>query len=107
MRTPTPTAGSSSRSAAAGSSEAVRETIGLAWPDAIFSLSHVALPFSPADPLYGAKPPAGPGTLYLGQAELRGERGLLTVGAADLMRLRHNPFYAYQERRVLEFLAAK
>jgi hypothetical protein len=29
------------------------------------------------------------------------------VGAADLMRLRHNPFYAYEERRVLEFLAAK
>ena len=49
-------------SRSAGSSEAVRETIGLAWPDAIFSLSHVALPFSPEDPLYGAKPPAGPGT---------------------------------------------
>ena len=94
-------------SRSAGSSEAVRETTGLVWPGAIFSLSHVALPFSPADPLYGMTPPASPGTLYLGQAELRGERGLLTVGAADLMRLRHNPFYAYQERRVLEFLAAK
>ena len=91
----------------AGSSAAVRETTGLVWPGAIFSLSHVALPFSPEDPLYGAKPPASSNALYLGQAELRGERGLLTVGAADLMRLRHNPFYAYQERRVLEFLAAR
>jgi hypothetical protein len=90
-----------------GSSEAVREPTGLVWPTAIFSLSHVALPFSPEDPLYGATRPANARALYLGQPQLRGERGLLTVGAADLMRLRYNPFYAYQERRVLEFLAAK
>ena len=43
------------------------------------------------------------GASLLGQEK----RGLLTVGAADLMRLRHNPFYAYQERRVLQFVAAK
>jgi hypothetical protein len=43
---------------------------------------------------------------HLGQEELRGERGLLTVGTADRMR-RHNPVYAYQERRMLEFLAAR
>jgi hypothetical protein len=85
----------------------VREPTGLVWPTAIFSLSHVALPFPPEDPLYGATRPADPRALYLGQPALRGERGLLTVGAADLMRLRYNPFYAYQERRLLEFLAAK
>ena len=91
----------------AGPGDALRAAIGLAWPQGIFSLAHVALPFPPDDPLYGANPPADPHALYLGQPELRGERGLLTVSAADLMRLRHNPFYAYQEQRVLEFLAAK
>jgi hypothetical protein len=38
--------------------------------------------------------------IYLGQPELLGERGFLTV----LLRLRHNPFVAYVKRRIEAFL---
>ena len=31
--------------------------LGLAWPPGVISLSHVALPFPPDDPLYGQQPP--------------------------------------------------
>lgn len=91
---------------AAGSATAVDEPIGLEWPPDVFSLSHVALPFPPSDPLYGAQPPAQPEGIYLGRPELLGERGLLAVPAAELVRLRFNPFYAYLERRVLGFVGA-
>lgn len=73
------------------------------WPQSIYSLSHVALPISPTDPLYGG-PEAGesPG-IQLGNLALRGERGVLHVSGTDIMRLRWNPFYGYVESRVLEF----
>ena len=35
---------------------------------------------------------------------LSGERGVLQIGASDMLRLRCNPFYSYLERRVIEFL---
>ena len=35
--------------------------------------------------------------------EPRGERGLLSVSAAHLTRLRCNPFFPYVERRLMEF----
>jgi hypothetical protein len=74
------------------------------WPKGLYSLSHVALPISPKDPLYGG-PDAGksPG-IKLGDLALRGERGVLQIPAADMLRLRWNPFYPYMERRLLEFV---
>jgi alpha-beta hydrolase superfamily lysophospholipase len=73
------------------------------WPQSIYSLSHVALPISPTDPLYGG-PDAGesPG-IQLGNLALRGERGVLHVSGTDIMRLRWNPFFDYVETRILEF----
>lgn len=73
------------------------------WPQSIYSLSHVALPISPTDPLYGG-PEAGasPG-IQLGNLALRGERGVLHISGTDVMRLRWNPFYDYVESRVLDF----
>lgn len=87
-----------------GAREATVSPLGLAWPRYVYSLSHVALPFRPDDPLYGG-PDAGksPG-IRLGNVALRGERGALRIGAADLLRLRWNPFHSYMERRVLEFV---
>lgn len=41
--------------------------LGLEWPAGVLSLSHVALPFPPDDPLYGRYPPADRDTLFLGQ----------------------------------------
>jgi alpha-beta hydrolase superfamily lysophospholipase len=85
--------------------EAPTETpLGLSWPRDVYSLSHVALPFPPDDPVYGGRPnPPSPG-VHLGDIALLGERGVLQISANTMLRQRWNPFYAYQERRVLEFL---
>jgi alpha-beta hydrolase superfamily lysophospholipase len=87
--------------------EVTRQPTALAWPDEIFSLSHVALPFPPDDPVYGAKRPAQEKMIFLGRPELLGERGLLSVSPATLLRLRHNPFYSYLYDRVERFLEAR
>jgi len=77
---------------------------GLFWPEGIYSLSHVALPFPPTDPLYGGdESQRGPG-LRLGNLALRGERGTLRLAASDMLRLRWNPFYSYLESRLLQFV---
>ena len=67
-------------------------------------MSHVALPFSPDDPLYGQRPPGNKDVLFLGQMAIQGERGLLQFPSDWLMRLRHNPFYEYLEARAIEWL---
>ncbi len=87
-----------------GDNEIAEMSMGLMWPQGVYSLSHVALPFSPNDPLYGG-PAAGnsPG-IKLGDLALRGERGVLQIPAAAMLRLRWNPFYPYMEQRLLEFV---
>lgn len=75
---------------------------GLAWPEDVYSLAHVALPFPPDDPIYGSTA-NGPG-LHLGSIALRGEKSVLQLPAADMLRLRYNPFYAYLEQRALIFM---
>jgi alpha-beta hydrolase superfamily lysophospholipase len=88
----------------AGGTQTVEESLGLSWPRDVYSLSHIALPIPPDDPLYGGREaPASPG-IQLGRLELRGERGVLLMTPADLMRLRWNPFYSYVEARVLTAL---
>jgi alpha-beta hydrolase superfamily lysophospholipase len=85
-----------------GTAVEVRE-LGLAWPDNIYSLSHVALPFDASDPLYGGNPTGESPGMRLGTLDLRGERGVLQVSAANMLRLRWNPFYSYLEQRLLQF----
>jgi alpha-beta hydrolase superfamily lysophospholipase len=82
------------------------ETLDLAWPAGIISLSHVALPFPPDDPLYGRIRPEREDLVFLGQIEIRGERGLMRISNDWLLRLRYNPFYSVLEQRVLEWLDA-
>jgi alpha-beta hydrolase superfamily lysophospholipase len=75
------------------------------WPQGVYSLSHVALPFSPFDPLYGG-PQAGdsPG-IALGDLAPRGERGVLRIPGSDILRLRWNPFFDYVLSRTIRFTA--
>jgi alpha-beta hydrolase superfamily lysophospholipase len=77
------------------------EPLGLEWPRGVVSLSHIALPFPPDDPLYGRLPPENEGVLFLGEMALRGERGLLRVPTDWLLRMRYNPFYEVVEQRAL------
>jgi alpha-beta hydrolase superfamily lysophospholipase len=80
------------------------EPLNLVWPRGVISLSHVALPFPPEDPLYGQGPPGKEDIIFLGQMAVQGERGLLKIPSDFLIRLRYNPFYAFLETRVLEWL---
>jgi hypothetical protein len=80
------------------------EPLQLAWPPGVISLSHVALPFPPDDPLYGQRPPENRDILFLGQMAIQGERDLLVLPADWLLRLRHNPFYAYLNARALSWI---
>jgi len=87
-----------------GESMILRCDTGLSWPGDVYSLSHVALPISSEDPVYGGDE-AGPSPgISLGQLSLRGEKGVLLVPAADLLRLRFNPFHAYLRSRMLVFM---
>jgi hypothetical protein len=80
------------------------EPLGLNWPTGIISLSHLALPIAPDDPLYGRRPPDNEDVLFLGEMALQGERGLLVFPDDWLLRLRFNPFYSYVESRAIEWM---
>jgi hypothetical protein len=84
------------------SSAASTEPLDASWPAGVISLSYVALPFPPDDPLYGQGPRSDDGTVFLGQIAIKGERGLLLFPSDWLLRLRHNPFYEFLEHRTLE-----
>ena len=91
---------------AAGSDVSNDQTLGLVWPRGIYSLSHTALPFALDDPLYGLSQ-SDEFDYQLGRMELRGERGLLRIPAADMLRLRSNPFFSYLEQRTIDFFFAE
>lgn len=86
------------------SKETLIEPLNISWPAGLLSLSHIALPFPPDDPLYGQQPLKKPDHIFLGTMALQGERGLLRFSSDWLMRLRHNPFYDYFESRTLKWL---
>ena len=78
--------------------------LSLSWPLEIYSLSHVALPFSPDDPIYGDLPFQGSDYVRLGKIEVRGEKGVFVIPEKQLLRLRYNPFYPYMEKRINMFV---
>lgn len=68
----------------------------LGWPANVVSLSHVALPFSVRDPLYGMMAAPNPDRIQIGSAASRGERGIFAVSADEMLRQKWNPFYEFQ-----------
>jgi len=78
----------------------------LYWPRNVFSLSHVALPFPPDDPLYGYEATPTDRHVQLGRLEIRGENGVLNVPNWMLTRQRSNPFHSYLVQRIEAFIAA-
>jgi hypothetical protein len=77
---------------------------GLAWPEGVYSLSHVALPFPPDDPLYGGPGARSSPGIALGHVALRGEKGVLAIPARDMLRQRWNPFYTVLRDSTVTFL---
>jgi len=90
--------------APAGASRQDSRLLDLAWPRAVFSLSHVALPFPPDDPLYGYAAADDVAHVQLGRVEVRGENGVLAVPSWLLTRQRSNPFHAHLLERMDQFL---
>ena len=80
------------------------EALGSTWPRDVISLSHVALPIPPDDPLYGQSAPPDDKFIFLGNLAIKGERGLLNIPADWLLRMRYNPFYHYLEERVIDWV---
>ena len=84
--------------------EAIEQPLSTPWPRGVYSLSHVAIPFSPDDPYYGdGRHSATNGIPALGALSPRGEKDTLLVPAQQLMRLRHNPFFDDLKSRIIEF----
>jgi hypothetical protein len=74
------------------------------WPADVYSVGHIALPFSPMDPLYGGpQAPKSPG-VQLGHIALHGETGVLRITPKALLRMHWNPFHDYLVSRMLSFM---
>lgn len=87
---------------AGATTETVRP-LGLDYPDQVFSLSHVAIPFPVDDSLYGMTPnPSDDFGIHLGAMSVRGERGTLIVSMDALIRMSSNPFFPYLLGRIEE-----
>lgn len=76
------------------------ELLNTSWPPQMYSLSHVALPFPPDDPLYGNGEIIGKYDVVLGALMPRGEKHVLKVPKELLMRVRYNPFFFYMKTMI-------
>jgi alpha-beta hydrolase superfamily lysophospholipase len=81
------------------------ESLAFRWPEGTVSLSHLAVPIGPDDPIYGAHGDNAHG-LSLGTLSMRAEPGALMISTAVFVRCRNNPFYHYMEDRVVAWLSA-
>ena len=91
---------------AAGNVRPMVEATEYNWPLGIYSLSHIAVPFPADDPVYGdgsGLSDDDPGFAF-GALAPRGEQGVLRLSPAYFLRTRYNPFFAFQERYLLEWL---
>jgi alpha-beta hydrolase superfamily lysophospholipase len=92
----------SERSIQAGQLNAVDRPLPLAYPENVFSLSHLAIPMPMNDPLFGLTP--DPDSIEefgfrLGTT-VRGERGTLIMDQDFMTRLPSNPFFPYLLERI-------
>lgn len=86
-----------------GNSVNAIEPLALSWPQGVYSVSHVALPFSPLDGLYGTHVDTRLHRIQIGAAASRGERGLYSVPAAEILRQKWNPFFPYVLARIDDY----
>lgn len=67
------------------------------WPQEFFAMSHVAVPISPEDQIYGS-------SSTLGTISVHGEQDVLLITPDAFMRIRYNPFFELMEMEIKEFL---
>ena len=79
--------------------------LNIAWPQDMYSLSHVAVPFPMSDSLYGREPTQkNRYGISIGTISLRGETATLSVGLDTLMRVTSNPFFPYMMARIQQHI---
>ena len=89
----------------AGATALTKQPLALSWPADVFSLTHIAVPFTVDDPLYGLIAPTAPSAIVpLGRLSPRGEKGVLTLATDALMRLSSNPFFPFVADRIGQWL---
>jgi alpha-beta hydrolase superfamily lysophospholipase len=89
------------RTVDAGSTAETVQELGLSFPQGVFSLSHLAIPFPLSDPLYGLQPDLSEDYgANLGAMATRGERGTLIVSIDSLARMSSNPFFDFVMQRI-------
>jgi len=75
------------------------------WPQGVYSLSHVAIPFPVDDPVYGIETSnTSSDHIQLGSLYLRGEKGGLRISEKVMLRLRCNPFWEYVSGRLNDLI---
>lgn len=91
---------------AAGQHEISVEETQLRWPEHVFSLSHIALPFRADDKAYGdgSGLMQGERLVAFGALAPRGERAVMRLNADYFLRMRYNPFFAFQQATLIEWL---
>jgi hypothetical protein len=67
------------------------------WPESVYALSHISIPFSPENPFYGENS-------LIGGLSIKGERGVLGR-SINPERLRYNPFFSCMEEEMLDFIS--
>jgi alpha-beta hydrolase superfamily lysophospholipase len=77
----------------------------LSWPQGVVSLSHLAVPIPPEDPIYGTKEATAATGLPLGTLSARTEPSALLISNSLFFRCRNNPFYHFMENYVVDWLA--
>jgi alpha-beta hydrolase superfamily lysophospholipase len=80
------------------------EVLELEWPEGIVSLSHIAIPFSAGDRLYGSREATADTGINFGSISLRGESSALLLSDSLFVRCRYNPFYELMENRMIRWL---
>jgi alpha-beta hydrolase superfamily lysophospholipase len=76
--------------------------LNIRYPQEVFSMSHVSIPFPLDDPLYGLRPDSSREDfgVELGTLAPRGERGALVVTMEFLSRIASNPFFPFLIERI-------
>jgi alpha-beta hydrolase superfamily lysophospholipase len=91
------------RSVDAGEVDVHVKPLDIDYPQDIFSLSHVAIPFPITDALYGIAPDGRENfNESLGTLAPRGERGTLILTLDSMFRIASNPFFPYLLQRIDE-----
>ena len=93
------------RERAAGETRSTTKDVGLSWPNDVYSLSHIALPFAPEDSLYGHGDASENPGVRLGRLALRGENGTLAIPNTAMTRQHWNPFFPLMSDHIRTFIS--